>query len=80
MSANTLARIVAAQLNPMIGCCTEDSLNSAASAIDHLGYLLFDSDSAPSETTFLLFGAVVAALRYESANLLPARQKEAVPA
>ena len=79
MNATALSRALAEQLNPMIGCCTEDSLNNAASAIGDLSYLLSSGDY-PSTSTFLLFGAVVAALRYESANLLPARQKEGVTA
>lgn len=62
-------RDTAAKINPLISSLwTEDTLDSAASVVYELGYLITTTELA-RENLFHVFGVVAAALEWERENI-----------
>lgn len=67
--APVIDRATAAKINPLISSLwTEDTLDSAASVVYGLGYIVTTTELA-IENLFHVFGAVAAALEWERDNI-----------
>lgn len=62
-------RETASRINPLISTTwTEDTLHSTAAVVYELGYMITDTELA-HDNVFHVFGAIAAALEWESANI-----------
>lgn len=63
-------RATAARINPLISnLWTEDTLDSLSSVVYELGYLVISENDLATDNLFHLFGAIAAALEWESKNI-----------